>query len=160
TFDAQIDMLTETKTFSRPDTTAVMTAPSRLWDSYLSRSAQFLAVLLQFALIAILVGNWHLESQLLARVMWLAVAGFAIHHLLPQRFRLSFFSLLSLVAVVTGVGHIGPNVWMGWLSGRIPSSGLLYHLFPGLTLVGIGLGLIGLCHLPIRFSARVGLVVA
>jgi hypothetical protein len=32
-------------------------------------------------------------------------------------------------------------------------------LVPGVTLVGIGLGLIGLCHLPIRFGARVGLVV-
>ncbi len=153
-------MLTETKTLNRPDPTAVVAAPSRLFGNYLSRSLQFLAVLLQFALIAIVIDNWHLESQLLARLMWLAVAGFAIHHLLPQRLRLPFFALLSLVAVVTGVGHIGPNVWMRWLSGRIPSSGLLYHLFPGLTIVAIGLGLIGLCHLPIRFAARVGLVAA
>src|SRR6266536_2551334 len=113
-------MLTETKTLNRPDPTAVVAAPSRLFGNYLSRSLQFLAVLLQFALIAIVIDNWHLESQLLARLMWLAVAGFAIHHLLPQRLRLPFFALLSLVAVVTGVGHIGPNVLMRWLSGIIP----------------------------------------
>src|SRR5438477_7129929 len=153
-------MLTETKTINRPDTTAVVAAPSRLLGNYLNKPAQFLAILLQFALIAVIIDNWHLESQVLARLMWLAVVGFAIHHLLPQRFRLPFFALLSLVAVVTGVGHIGPNVWMGWLSGRISSSGLLYHFFPGLTVVAIGLGLIGLCHLPIRFAARVGLVAA
>src|SRR4029453_14060569 len=94
-FDAQIDMLTETKTFNRPDATPVVTASwSRLWGNYLSRPTQFLAVLLQFALIAIVVGNWHLESQPLSRLMWLAVAGFAIHHLLPQRFRLPFFAML------------------------------------------------------------------
>ena len=35
---------------------------------------------------------------------------------------------------------------------------ILYHLVPGLTLIGIGLGLIGICHLPIRFGARVALI--
>jgi hypothetical protein len=104
------------------------------------------------------VEYWQLESQSLARLMWLAFVGFVIHHLLPLRFRLRFFAVLSLLAVSTGVGHIGPNVWMAWLSGRIATNGFLYHLFPGLTLIGIGLGLIGLCHLPIRFGARVGLV--
>jgi len=33
-----------------------------------------------------------------------------------------------------------------------------YHLLPSAALIGIGLGLIGLCQPPIRFSARVGLV--
>jgi len=151
-------LLTETKTLNRPDPTAVVTTPSRLWGNYLSRPLQFLAVLLQFALIAIVIDNWHLESQPLARLMWLAVAGFAIHHLLPQRLRLPFFALLSLVAVITGVGHLGPNVFTGWLGGRMTTANFLYHLFPGLTLVGIGLALIGLCHLPIRFGARIGLI--
>jgi hypothetical protein len=155
-------MLTEAEAqrSKRRETTAVVTAPSRLLSNYLTRSAQFSAVLLQFALIAIVIDTWQLESQLLARLMWLAVVGFAIHHLLPQRFRLPFFAMLSLMAVITGVGHLGPNVWMRWLSGGIPSSGLLYHFVPGLTLVAIGLGLIGLCHLPIRFGVRIGLVAA
>src|SRR6266567_3500196 len=120
--------------------------------------APFFAIVAQFALIVMVVDYWQLESQLLSRLMWLAFVGFIIHHLLPQRFRLPSFAILSLVAVITSVGHLGPNVWMGWLTGKITTTGFLYHLFPGLTLIGIGLGLIGLCHLPIRFVARVGLV--
>ncbi len=155
-------MLTETKTYKRPEVTTVMPvaepATSRPSGDSLSRAAPFFAILAQFGLIVLVVDYWHLESQPLARLMWLAFGGFIIHHLLPLRFRPAFFAILSLVAVITGVGHIGPNVGMGWLSGRITTSGFLYHLVPGLTLIGIGLGLIGLCHLPIRFAARVGLV--
>jgi hypothetical protein len=154
-------MLTETKTYKGPDATKVMPgaqpATSRPPGHYLT-AARFFAILTQFALVVMVVEYWQLESQSLARLMWLAFVGFVIHHLLPLRFRLPFFAILSLLAVSTGVGHIGPNVWMAWLSGRITTNGFLYHLFPGLTLIGIGLGLIGLCHLPIRFGARVGLV--
>jgi hypothetical protein len=120
--------------------------------------AQFLAIVAQFALIVMLVDYWQLESHLLSRVLWLALGGFVIHHLLPQRFRLPFFAILSVVAVITSVGHFGPNVGRGWLAGKITTAGFLYHLVPGLTLIGIGLGLIGICHLPIRFGARVALV--
>src|SRR6266480_4555331 len=120
--------------------------------------AQFLAVIVQFGLIVMVVNYWQLESQLLARLMWLAFVGFVVHHLLAQPFRLPFFAMLSLLAVTTGVGHLGPNVSMAWLTGKITTTGFLYHLFPGLALIGIGLGLIGICHLPIRFGARVGLV--
>src|SRR5437016_8395607 len=94
-------MLTETKTYKRSDVTAVVPVAqpttSRLLDHYLSRPAQFLAVLAQFALIAVVIDYWQLESQLLTRLLWLAFAGFIIHHLLPQRFRLPFFAMLSLV---------------------------------------------------------------
>jgi hypothetical protein len=88
----------------------------------------------------------------------LAFGGFIIHHLLPMRFRLPFFAMLSLVAVISGVGHFGPNLGIAWLTGKIRTIDFLYHLLPGLTLIGIGLGLIGICHLPIRFAARVALV--
>src|SRR5205807_356459 len=127
-------------------------------QQYAAGAAQFLAVVAQFGLIALLVQQWQLESQSLTRLMWLAFAGFIIHHLLPLRFRLPFFAMLSLLAVLTAVGHVGPNVGIAWLTGRMTTTGFLYHLVPGLTLIGIGLGLIGLCHLPIRFGVRVGLV--
>src|SRR5947208_4521864 len=104
-------MLTGTKTYKKSDVTAVVPVAqqttSRLSDHYLSRPAQFLAVLVQFALIAVVVDYWQLESQLLTRLLWLAFGGFIIHHLLPQRFRLPFFAMLSLLAVISGVGHIG-----------------------------------------------------
>src|SRR6266480_3790750 len=155
-------MLTETKTYNKPDVTAVVSvaqpATSRLSDHYLNRAAQFLAVLVQFALIAMVIDYWQLESQTLARLIWLAFAGFIVHHSLPQRFRLPFFGMLSLFAVVTAVGHFGPNIGLAWLTGKITTAGFLYHLVPGLTLIGIGLGLIGICHLPVRFAVRIGLV--
>jgi len=133
-------------------------ARSRPSGHYLSGAARFLAVLIQFALIAIVIDYWQLDSQLLARVMWLAFAGFVIHHFLPQRFRLPFFAMLSVVAVVTAVGHLGPNVFSGWVGGRMTTPNFLYHLLPGVTLVAIGLSLIGLCHLPIRYWLRVSLI--
>jgi alginate O-acetyltransferase complex protein AlgI len=129
-------------------------------QQHIAEVAQFLAVVAQFGLVVLLVQYWQLESQLLTRLMWLAFVGFVVHHLLPLRFRLPFFAGLSLMAVITGVGHLGPSVIAGWMHGKSTLNGLLYHLVPGLTLIGIGLGLIGLCHLPIRFAARVGLVVA
>src|SRR5437762_4256587 len=127
---------------------------------YNAELAQFLAVVVQFGLIVLLLQYWQLESQQLSRLMWLAFAGFVIHHLLPVRFRLRFFAGLSLVAVITAVGHLGPNVITGWMHGKSTLNGFLYQFVPGLTLIGIGLGLIGICHLPIRFGARVGLVAA
>ena len=155
-------MLTEAKTYNGPDATTIAPAArpltSRYLRDYLSRPAQFLAIVVQFALIAVVVGQWQLESQLLSRLMWLAFFGFIVHHLLPRRLRLPFFAMLSLVAVITSVGHLGPNVGTRWLTGQIKTSGLFYQAVPGLTLIGIGLGLIGICHLPIRFGARVGLI--
>src|SRR5260370_14653008 len=155
-------MLNKTKTANGQEVTAgvggAQPATATVSGHYFGRSAQFLAILMQFALVVVVIAYWKLDSQLLWRVMWLGFAGFIIHHFLTPRFRLPFFAMLSLLAVISGVGHAGPNVLMGWLSGRMTLNGFLYHLFPGLTLIGIGLGLIGLCHLPIRFAARVGLI--
>jgi hypothetical protein len=156
-------MLIESQIPKRPSENTVAAAeapiPRRVsLARYSSRLAPFFAIVVQFALIAIVIDHWQLESQLLTRLMWLAFAGFIIHHLLPHRFRLPFFALLSLVAVIAGVGHLGPKVLAGWIAGRMTTANFLYHLLPGLTLVAIGLGLIGLCHVPIRFGARVGLL--
>lgn len=134
--------------------------PSR--PSFLGLSAsglvRFLAVVVQFSLIVLVVDQWQLESLSLARLMQLALVGFVIHHLLPLRFRLPFFALLSLVAIIVILGQAGPKMWLAGLAGRISLANFVYPLIPGLTLIGIGLGLIGLCHLPIRFGARIGLV--
>lgn len=156
-------MLTESQTSKLlgEATIAVAEAPALQRDSlrgYVLRFAPFLAVVVQFGLIVLVVSQWQLEGVPLSRVMQLAFVGFIIHHSLPQRFRLPFFAILSLMAVITSVGHIGPNEGQKWLTGTITTAGLLYHLVPGLTVIGIGLGLIGICHLPIRFGARVALV--
>ncbi|PYM02333.1 MAG: hypothetical protein DMF19_03315, partial [Verrucomicrobia bacterium] len=101
---------------------------------HIAKVAEFLVVVAQFGLVVLLVQYWQLESQLLARLMWLAFVGFVIHHLLPLRFRLPFFAMLSLFAVITAVGHLGPNVGRAWLTGKLTTAGFLYHLIPGLTL--------------------------
>src|SRR5436305_10833054 len=115
------------ETYKTPDVTRVVTAGEealpRFSASYLSRSAQFLAILAQFALIVVAIYSWQLESQLLDRVMCLALVGFVIHHFLPRRCRLPFFAMLSLLAVMTGLGHLGPNMGMAWLTGKITTSG-------------------------------------
>jgi hypothetical protein len=131
---------------------------SFIWRN-IRASLPFFTVLLQFGLIVLLVNQWQLESLSLGRVMELAFAGFIIHHLLPQRFRLPFFAILSVLATIIVVGEMGPKTWIAGLTGKTSISGFLYHLVPGLTLLGVGLGLIGLCHLPIRLWMRVGLVV-
>src|SRR6266516_1978729 len=77
---------------------------------YASGVAPFLAIVVQFGLIVLLVSNWQLENLSLARLMNLAFVGFIIHHLLPLRFRLPFFAMLSLVAVVFGLGEIGTRM--------------------------------------------------
>src|SRR5262245_2559838 len=156
-------MLTERQAFKglgEPAMAAVeVTKPPReSMGRYATGPAQFLAIVVQFGLIVLVVHQWRLESVTLSRVMQLAFVGFIIHHLLPLRFRLPFFAALSLVAVITGVGQIGPVVIAGWIHGKSTLNGVLYQLVPGLTLIGVGLGLMGLCHLPIRFAARVGLV--
>jgi hypothetical protein len=127
---------------------------------YAAGLAQFLAVVAQFGLIVLVVNHWQLEGLPLIRLMQLALVGFVIHHLLPLRFRLPFFAMLSLASVITIVGQMGPRVWLAALNGRMSLHDFLYYLTPGLTLIGVGLGLIGLCHLPVRLGLRVALLVA
>ena len=120
--------------------------------------ALFVAIVVQFGLIVLVMRDWQLENVLLYRLMDLAFVGFIIHHLLPIRFQLPFFAMLSLVAIVFGLGETGAARFVALLTGRIPLADFLYPLIPGVTLIGIGLGLIGLCHLPVRFGVRVAAV--
>jgi hypothetical protein len=158
-------MLTESQTSKQSNEIAAVVVqappPRRIsFGRYASGLAPLFAVVVQFGLIVLIVDQWQLESLSLARLLELAFVGFVIHHLLPLRFRLPFFAMLSLLAIVIVVGQVGPGTWMAGLTGRISLQSFLYHLIPGLTLIGIGLGLMGLCHLPIRFGARVGLLAA
>ena len=125
---------------------------------YARELASFVAVVVQFGLIVLLVENWQLENLSVSRLLELAFFGFIIHHLIPFRFRLAFFAILSLVAVVFGVGEVGTKTFVGGLTGRVPLGDFAYSLAPGLGLVAVGLGLLGLCHLPVRFGVRIGLI--
>ena len=97
----------------------------------------FLVVVVQLALVLLVIRGFRLEEASgLLRLLPLVFGGFVVHALLPLPWRQPFFLVLSLAAIV-----------------------LLFQA-NALWLVGLGLGLIGLCHLPVPFAARVGLVVA
>ena len=99
------------------------------------RTGTFLALVSQLALLTLVIFQFQLESSAFLEIFLITLFGFCLHYFLPLRFRLPFFLLLSLAGIANLLGFV--------------SGGLL---------VGIGLALIGLCHLPIPFAGRVALV--
>jgi hypothetical protein len=99
-------------------------------------AARFLAILAQLALLLFLLRRFQIENQALRdTIAPLAFGGFAIHHLAPSRHRVLVFLILSL----TGIG-------------------MVLGVQDGLWLVAVGVGLIGLSHLPVPLGARVVLL--
>jgi hypothetical protein len=96
---------------------------------------KFLVLAVQLVLLAVLIRRYNVESVAFFQLTILAFAGFAIHYFLPLDHRLTFFLLLSLSAIVLVLG-VGPATW----------------------LVGIGVMVIGVCHLPLALSIRVALL--
>jgi hypothetical protein len=101
------------------------------------RLHDFLLVLLQLVLV---LGAIHLfrieESRKLQHITALILGGFALHAWLPLDWRRPFYVLLSLSSI-----------------------GVVLH-WEALWLIGCGAVLIGLCHVPLPYRLRVGLVVA
>jgi hypothetical protein len=97
----------------------------------------FLFVAVEVALVALVVRQFQVESTAFLRITLLAFAGFIVHSWLPLPWRMPFFALLSLSAI-----------------------GLVLGPHEGAWLVGVGLLLIGVCHLPVSFAFRVTLLVA
>jgi len=98
-------------------------------------AARLLVVLAQLGLLMLVLRQFQIESAAFLRLSLLAFAGFAVHAVLPLRYRLPFFLALSLagIALVLGLEH-------------------------GAWLVGIGLVLVGICHLPLAFGTRIALL--
>lgn len=123
----------------------MLPAAARLPVGLLRWLAVRLDALLRFALVAAQVGaivlviRWYrIESPAFhGSIALLVLGGFVIHHALPMRLRLPFFALLSMTGIVTVFGSSG-----------------------GAWLIGLGAGLIAICHLPIAFAARITLLVA
>lgn len=93
------------------------------------------AVVLQLAIVVLVLRQFQIESAAFIRVAVLAFAGFVVHAMLPLRYRLPFFLLLSLAGIALALGLVN-----------------------GAWLVVLGLVLIGTCHLPLAFGARVALL--
>jgi hypothetical protein len=98
---------------------------------------KILGVSVQLSLIVLLMWRFEIVSAALLKLSILALLAFPIHAFLPLRHRLGFFAALSLTGVFLVMGPEGG----GWL-------------------VGLGLLLIGVCHLPAAFAVRVVLLLA
>jgi hypothetical protein len=105
-------------------------------------------VFVQVVLIALLMRELDMQSSAFRRVVYIATGGFVIHHLLPMRFRLRFFLLLSVSAIflVLGGSYAHP-LWNPALG--IPRAAMV---------LAVGAALIGICHLPFRLWVRVVLL--
>ena len=89
----------------------------------------------QLGLLLLVMRQFQIESNAFVRVAALAFGGFAVHYFLPARLRSPFFLFLSLTSIAIVFGSAG-----AWL-------------------VGIGLLLICICHLPLPFYGRVSVLV-
>ncbi|HET9905171.1 MAG TPA: hypothetical protein VFQ23_00975, partial [Anaerolineales bacterium] len=97
---------------------------------------KFLSIALQLGLLVLVIRLFRLENQAIYHnLMLLTFYGFLIHYLLPSHHRLPFFLFISLAAVAGILGFIN-----------------------SIRLIGIGLGLIGICHLPISYNKRVAVL--
>jgi hypothetical protein len=94
-------------------------------------------VAVQLALALLVIWQFQIESRTFFRIGMLGAGGFVVHSLLPLRYRLPFFALLSLAGVLLALGPLD-----------------------GIAVIALGAALIGICHLPVRLAARVGLLVA
>jgi hypothetical protein len=91
----------------------------------------------QLALVLLVIHRFQLESRTFFQVMLLSAVGFVVHALLPLKHRFAFFTALSLAAIVVA---LGPG--------------------DGFAVIGLGLVLIGICHLPFRLPLRIVLLLA
>ncbi len=106
-------------------------------DSFAKRLGNFALVGVQLAIILLVVKQYEIEEQRhFFPVLCLAVAGYVVHSCLPPRVRCGFFVLLSLAAI---------PFMVGWQNGAL--------------VIGIGLGLIAICHLPVPLVIRVLLLI-
>ena len=113
-----------------------LTPAAPLAVRFREQGLHFLVVTAQLALVLFSIRLFKLEDGFgFQRLLPLILGGFIVHAWLPMAYRLPFFVTLSFTAIIWLFG-VGPGNW----------------------LIGIGLGLIGLCHLPIPKWARVGLI--
>jgi hypothetical protein len=97
---------------------------------------RFLISVVELGFLVWVVALFHLENQALYHnVMLLVFYGYVIHYLLPSHYRLPFFLGISLAAIA-GILGVTNSLW----------------------LIGIGLGLIAICHLPVAYSVRAAIL--
>ncbi|MDH3732221.1 MAG: hypothetical protein OEU54_01760, partial [Gemmatimonadota bacterium] len=101
-------------------------------------AVQHLAIAALLGLLMVVIRDWRIEGVAFAdRLAPIIFFGFLVHHSLRLSWRPTVFLLLSVTAI-TSIFGLANGGWM----------------------IAIGLGLVGLCHLPIPWWPRMGLVAA
>jgi hypothetical protein len=91
----------------------------------------------QLLVLLLVIREFNIENEAFFRLAGLTVAAFPVHHFLPHRYRLSFFVAVSLAGIAIILGPV-----------------------QGLWLIGLGLGIIGICLLPVSLLARSAILLA
>jgi D-alanyl-lipoteichoic acid acyltransferase DltB (MBOAT superfamily) len=116
-----------------PASTIPLPAAKRAVAPSLADAGRLSLVGFQLAIILLLARGFHIESPAFyAKVLPLAAGGFFVNHLLPLRYRSAFFAALGVAGIIFVFGAI-PAAW----------------------LIGLGVAMIGMCHLPVAFRWRV-----
>lgn len=104
-------------------------------EASLSRRVPGLVLYAQLALLVLLAHRFRIEDAGFRHLLLLTLVGFLLNALLPERHRLPFFLLLSWAGIAVVLGPVN-----------------------GAWVVGIGVVLFGICHLPFALSARLGML--
>lgn len=118
------------------------------WRSRAIGLLAFAAIAAQVVVVLRLVSFYQIQSRTFHHLMMFGFAGFVVHHLLPLRARLPFFTALSLVATAWVLGIEGAEF------------NLDVSLERTALLLAIGGALIAICRLPVRYGLRVALLLA
>ncbi len=96
---------------------------------------RFAFVFAQLMLLVVVIRQFQIESSAFLRIFILAVAGFAVHYFLPSALRQPFFVALSITGIFLVLGTETAS-----------------------ALIGVGMVLIGICHLPVSWRIRIALL--
>jgi D-alanyl-lipoteichoic acid acyltransferase DltB (MBOAT superfamily) len=102
----------------------------------LAFAGKIITIAAQLVVLVLTIRTFNLLDQAFLDVFHLILFGFLINAVLPLRYRLPFFTLLSLASIYTILG-----------------------LVTGTGLIALGLILISICHLPVSFRVRVGALI-
>jgi D-alanyl-lipoteichoic acid acyltransferase DltB (MBOAT superfamily) len=115
---------------------AVTSAAGAGEESLRQHWARIGVVVAHLVLALVIIYRFQIESRTFFEVMLLATGGFVVNALMPLRYRLAFFVSLSIASIILALG-----------------------VLDGLSVIGLGLLLIGICHLPIGLRWRAALLI-
>lgn len=137
-------MSSSTAALTAPAPRAVVQPAPIAANFLLDRLIRLGVIAFQFGLLILILRLFKIESKAFMYLMVMAFGGFLVHHFLPAAARLPFFGLLS----IAGIGLVL----------RPPDAPYLAGVPNAAWIVGLGGLLIALCHLPIAYRFRVGLI--